>query len=148
MMHLIPGSMSSSTALDAEKKRMEIVAQNIANANTTSDADGEPYQRKLVKFETLMDQQNTTDPRSQGELGQSFVKGVRVAGIEEDKSPGHKIFNPAHPDANKDGFVEMPNVKVQREMVDLISSSRAYEANLSVVKTGREMARQALAIGR
>lgn len=126
---------------------MDIIAQNIANANTTKDVDGNPYKRKLVKFETIMDQANTTNPHSSN-LGQSFVKGVRIGGVVHDQNPGSRIYDPAHPHADADGYVKMPNVKVQREMVDLISSSRAYEANLSVVKTARGMARQALSIGR
>lgn len=126
---------------------MDIIAQNIANANTTKDIDGNPYRRKLVKFEAMLDKANTTNPH-ESNLGQTFVKGVRVAGVVQDNAPGAKIYEPSHPDADKDGFVKMPNVKVQREMVDLISSSRAYEANLSVVKTSRQMARQALQIGR
>ncbi len=146
-MHLIPGANSSSSALDAEKVRMDIIAQNIANANTTKDVDGNPYRRKLVKFETIMDQTNTTNPHD-GRLDQFFVKGVRVAGVVQDNNPGPKVLDPSHPDADKNGYVKMPNVKVQREMVDLISSSRAYEANLNVVKTSRQMARQALSIGR
>lgn len=148
MMNLIPGAHASSSALDAEKIRMDIIAQNIANANTTKDLDGNPYKRKLVKFETIMDQHNSTDPHASKLGGPGFVKGVRVAGIVQDNNPGPKVFNPSHPDADQDGYVKMPNVKVQREMVDLISSSRAYEANLSVVKTARQMARQALSIGR
>lgn len=147
MMNLIPGANASSSALDAEKIRMDIIAQNIANANTTKDVDGEPYKRKLVKFEAILDKANTTNPYQNG-VGQQFVKGVRLAGVVQDNNPGPKIFDPAHPDADADGYVKMPNVKVQREMVDLISSSRAYEANLSVVKTARQMSRQALAIGR
>ena len=140
-MQLIPGIRASADALDAEKIRMDIIAQNIANANTTKDLDGKPYRRKLVEFESVMHHATTHNP-------QGFVEGVRVRDIVQDDSPGPKIFNPAHPHADDEGYVRMPNVKVQREMVDLISSSRAYEANLSVIKTARSMARQALSIGR
>lgn len=138
MMHLIPGADASASALNAEKLRMDIIAQNIANANTTRDVDGEPYKRKLVMFETLLERT---------ERGRE-VQGVRVSGLMDDPTPGDAIYNPAHPHADENGMVHMPNVKVSREMVDLISTSRAYEANLSVVKTSRQMAAQALSIGR
>ena len=141
MMHLIPGAQASSDALGAEKIRLDVIAQNIANANTTKDLDGKPYRRKLVEFESVMHPATTANP-------QGFIEGVRVRDIVADGNPGPKHFDPAHPHADADGYVHMPNVKVQREMVDLISTSRAYEANLSVFKTARSMARQALAIGR
>ena len=141
MMELIPGIRPSSDALGAEKIRMDIIAQNIANANTTKDLDGEPYKRKLVEFESVLHHATSLNP-------DGYVEGVKIRDIVEDKNPGPKVFNPAHPHADTEGFVKMPNVQVQREMVDLISSSRAYEANLSVIKTARSMARQALSIGR
>jgi flagellar basal-body rod protein FlgC len=141
MMDLIPGVNASASALQAEKIRMDVIAQNIANANTTKDLDGKAYKRKLVEFEAMLQRVSPNDP-------QKAVSGVRVAGIVQDPNPGPLVYDPSHPHADKEGFVRMPNVKVHREMVDLISTSRAYEANLSVVKTSRQMARQALSIGR
>ena len=83
-----------------------------------------------------------------GYVDENLYQGVRVTDVFDDNTPGRMIYNPGHPHANEDGMVEMPNVDVSREMVDLISASRAYEANLSVVKTSRRMAQQAMAIGK
>jgi len=141
-MNLIPGIDTTAGALHAEKTRMDIIAQNIANANTTRDANGEVYKRKDVIFESYMVKATDSDGKTVN------VKNVRVADIVDDDTPGPKIFNPSHPHADAEGMVEMPNVKTSTEMVNLISASRAYEANLSVFKTSRAMARQALSIGR
>lgn len=143
-MNLMPGIGSTASALNAEKLRMNIIAQNIANAYTTKDADGEgAYRRKIVAFEAYLDKAN--GPQTDGT---ARLHSVRVATVTDDTKPGPMIYNPGHPDANADGMVEMPNVEVSREMVDMISSSRAYEANLQVARTARQLARQALAIGR
>jgi flagellar basal-body rod protein FlgC len=132
-MNLISGINLTSSALNAEKIRMEVVAENIANAQTTHDVNGQAYQRKVVSFESV--------------LGGSG-KGVRVGRVSTDPTPGEAVFNPTHPDANKDGMVQMPNVNVATEMVDLMNSSRAYEANLSVVRNAKQLASKALSIGK
>ena len=134
-MNFITGIQATSSALSAEKTRMDIVAQNIANANTTKDVDGQAYRRKVVTFETLL-----------GTGGAS--EGVRVGAISPDSTPGEKIYNPHHPHADKDGMVTMPNVNPAIEMVDLLSASRAYEANLAVARNARQMATKALSIGK
>lgn len=139
-MELLPGIASTQSALDAERVRMDVVAQNIANAQTTRDVDGKPYQRRIVTFETEL-------MRSEGIYGEP-MKGVRVSEIGRDETAGPQIYNPEHPHANEDGMVEMPNVQIAKEMVDLITASRAYEANLKVVSTSRHMANKALEIGR
>lgn len=133
-MNLLPGINSTASALNAEKVRMNIVAQNIANAQTTRDANGEVYRRKIVSFESALD----------SATGQT---SVRVGGVTNDTSPTHWLYNPGHPDANEDGMVEMPNVEVSREMVDMITASRSYEANLQMIRTARQMAKQVLSIG-
>ena len=135
-MNIIPSSNITSSGLNAERIRMEAVAENIANANTTRGADGNPYQRKMVTFEALV---NPITGESQG---------VRVAGLNRDQTPGPQVLNPAHPHADDNGMVSMPNVQLSTEMVDLVSSSRAYEANLAVMRNARNMANQALSIGR
>ncbi len=135
-MNFISGINATSSALDAEKLRMDIVAENIANAYTTRGLDGKVYQRKTVAFEALMNS------------GSERASGVRVAEIGADETPGEFIYNPTHPHANKEGMVQMPNVSVSTEMVDLLAASRAYEANLSVIRNARQMAAKALAIGR
>ena len=144
-LNLIPGVEATGSALNAEKIRLEVIAQNIANANTTQDSDGNVYQRKEVAFEEYI---KTPDRRIAGFVDENLYHGVKVTDVYNDQTPGQMIFNPAHPHANDDGMVEMPNVDVSREMIDLISASRAYEANLTVVKTSRRMAQQALSIGK
>ena len=137
-MNLIPGIQSTSSALTAEKLRLDMVAQNIANANTTQDVNGEVYKRKEVIFEADL---------KRAENG-TVYKGVKVVEIRDDNSPGKKVYRPGHPHADERGMVQMPNVEVTKEMVDLITASRSYEANLTVVRTARQMAQQALRIGR
>ena len=139
---LLPGISITADALNAEKIRMNLVAQNIANAFTTRGADGAVYQRKMVSFESFLERENGLS------RDMPQVRSVRVGGIYNDESPGKEIYNPDHPHANDQGMVTLPNVEISREMVDLIMSSRTYEANLSVIRTARQLARQALAIGR
>lgn len=137
-MNLISGIDLTSGALSAQKTRLDIVAQNIANAQTTRTPNGGPYQRQVVSFETEL--QRRTDGTA--------LQSVHVAGITPDRSAGQHIYNPQHPDADAQGFVTMPNVNLAFEMVDLISASRAYEANLSVAKNARNIALKALEIGK
>jgi flagellar basal-body rod protein FlgC len=138
-MNLISGVDVSAGALSAQKTRLDIVAQNIANAQTTRTASGLPYQRQIVSFEAEM--------IKRGGPG-APLQSVRVAAVAPDKTPGQQVYNPQHPDAGPDGTVVMPNVNLSYEMVDLITASRAYEANLSVVKNARQMAMKAIEIGK
>jgi flagellar basal-body rod protein FlgC len=140
-MNILPAIDITSDALAAEKIRLEVVGQNIANAQTTRGPNGLPYQRKVVSFETEL--RNVA-----GDIGGHRVEGLRVSSITNDPTPGPRVYNPGHPDADNSGMVQMPNVNLSREMVDLITASRAYEANLSVVRTARQMATRALQIGR
>lgn len=133
-MDFLSGIHATSSALKAERIRMDVVAQNIANANTTRDVDGQAYRRKVVSFESLLSPTGET--------------GVRVADVTTDDTPGERVHNPGHPHADKEGMVRMPNVSTSTEMVDLITASRAYEANLAVVRNARQMAVRALSIGR
>lgn len=137
-MNLIPGIDVTSGALAAQKMRLDIVAQNIANAQTTRTADGGAYKRQIVSFETELVKRT----------GGASLTTVRVGGITNDKTPGQQVYNPQHPDAGEDGLVTMPNVNLAYEMVDLITASRAYEANLSVVKNSRNLAMKTLEIGK
>lgn len=134
-MNFLTGIQATASALNAEKVRLDVVAQNIANAHTTRDTDGNAYQRKVVTFESLLSDK----------AGKS---GVKVGQITGDPSKGELIYSPQHPHANADGFVQMPNVNVAMEMVDMLSASRAYEANLAVARNARQMAAKALTIGR
>lgn len=140
MIQTLTGIDSSASALAAERVRMEVITQNIANANTTRGIDGKPFQRQHVVFENVLNHAqngNGTGPTS-----------VHVARIEKEKGPPRLIFNPGHPDANDDGMVAVPNIDIHREMADLIIASRAFEANLAVVKNARAMALQTLSIGK
>lgn len=137
-MNLIPGIDVTSGALAAQKMRLDIVAQNIANAQTTRSTEGGPYRRQIVTFETELVKRT----------GGASLTTVRVGGITNDKTPGQQVYNPQHPDAAADGLVTMPNVNLAYEMVDLITASRAYEANLSVVKNSRNLALKTLEIGK
>ncbi|MGF1483007.1 MAG: flagellar basal body rod protein FlgC [Opitutales bacterium] len=138
-MNLLPGISPSVQALDAERVRMDLIAQNIANAHTTRGPDGEVYQRKLAVFESFM------DPEMRGAQDR-MLRGVRLAGVMDDPAQGERVYNPGHPHADPNGMVSMPNVKMAREMVDLITSQRGYQANLEAVRAAREMARHALQI--
>lgn len=133
-MDLIPGIQASASALQAHQTHLEAIAQNLANAQTTQTADGNPYQRQVVSFASFLDGQGN--------------QSVRVSGIQNDTSPGTTVHNPGHPHAGPDGMLRMPNVSASVEMVDMISASRAYEANLTAAKTARQMAERALEIGR
>lgn len=139
-MNLIAGIDISAGALNATKTRLDIVAQNIANAQTTRTPNGGAYQRKIVSFDTELIRRVTA--------GGPALQSVKVGTISNDHTPGQQVFNPQHPDAGSDGLVTMPNVNLSFEMVDLITASRAYEANLSVVKNARQMAMRALEIGK
>lgn len=135
-MNFITGIHATSSALNAEQVRLDVVSQNIANAYTTKDVDGAAYKRRSVAFETMLGGAQKTE------------RGVRVASVNADQTEGDTVFSPGHPHANKDGMVRMPNVKLATEMVDLMSASRAYEANLSVARNARALAMKALSIGK
>ncbi len=128
----------SGSGLTAERLRMDVISSNIANAETTRTQRGGPYRRQQVVFTPLTDR---TDP-SPGR------QGVRVSSIIESQDPPRIVFEPDHPDADSDGNVAYPNVDVSTEMVDLLSASRAYEANVTVLNAAKAMAQRALAIGR
>jgi len=136
--HLFAGARISSSGMSAERQRMEIVANNIANANATRSLDGGPYRRQQLVFATTLDEMGR-DP-SVGGLG-----GVQVVGQESDMSELPVVYNPGHPDADPEtGLVMMPNVKLPNEMVDLITASRSYEANLKALTSFKQMVEQTL----
>lgn len=141
MINLLNGIESTSAALHAEKIRMEVVGGNIANANVTRGPDGLPYQRKQVVFESVLKQAEAA--------GAANIPSLHVARIETDSRPPQMIHDPGHPDADPNtGMRPLPNINVFEEMADYMIASRAYEANLSVVKTARSLAMQTLAIGK
>lgn len=136
----------SASALTAERLRMDIISKNIANANVTRTANGGPYRRQMVVFEA-----NENRPFSEylNEASKEKVSGgVKVSGIVEDTTAFREAYDPAHPDADAKGYVKMPNVDVMQEMVDMITATRAYEANVTAINNTKSMALKALEIGR
>ena len=141
MIQLLSGIKSATAALAAERLRLDVVGQNIANAQTTHGPDGKPYRRQMVSFESFMDR---SDP---GPNGQG-TPSVRISKVEPDTKPPRTIYMPGHPDADPQGMVSMPDINIHEEMADMIAASRAYEANLAVVKSARTLALQDLSIGK
>ena len=136
---LFAATSISSSGLTAERYRMEVIANNLANANTTRSANGGPFRRQDVVFAEALGK--ATQPGAVPDL-----RGVRVVDLVEDQSPLIPVYQPGHPDANAEGMVLMPNVQLPIEMVNLITASRAYEANLKAAQTFRTMNEQALSL--
>lgn len=136
----------SASGLDAQTKRMNSISSNIANAETTRTAEGGPYRRK----DPVMAAQ--TDRESFGEILQTeldeHAQGVQVVDVVQDTRPPRMVYNPAHPDANAEGYVAMPNVNTVEEMANMISAQRSYEANVTALNAAKSMAAKALEIGR
>ncbi len=136
---------AAASGLTAERLRMDVISNNIANVNTTRTAAGGAYRRQMVVFAP---RENTTSFAQVLSEQMDAGNGVRVVGIEKDNSPTRKVYDPAHPDANKEGYVEMPNINIVNEMVDMITATRSYEANVTVVNAAKSMALKALEIGK
>jgi flagellar basal-body rod protein FlgC len=120
----------SASGLTANREWMDVIASNIANAETTRTPEGGVYKRKDVVFETYISSDDPDLSRGQG---------VRVGAIVEDPTPPRLVFNPGHPDARPDGYVEMPNVSPVTEMVDMMVATRAYEANATAIDSAKAM---------
>lgn len=135
----------SASGLTAQRFRMDVISENIANMDTTRTENGEPYRRRVTVFE-----QQSGDSFSSylSSAATGAAGGVRVAGVVEDPSPLKLEYDPDNPDANEEGYVQKPNVEVVTEMVDMISASRAYEANVTALNASKEMYMKALEIGR
>ena len=142
MIPLLSGIESTASALDAERIRMDVISENIANVNTTKGLNGKPYQRQQVVFESVLSAQQASAS------GGSTPQTTQVVRIAKDTRPPRLVYNPSHPDANAQGMVALPNINIHEEMVDMIASSRSYEANLAVVKNARTMAMEDLSIGK
>ncbi|WP_339227703.1 flagellar basal body rod protein FlgC [Oceanobacillus sp. FSL K6-2867] len=141
---------TSASALTAQRLRMDVVSSNIANAQSTravinENGEFEPYQRKMTVLEARDNRFTTMLQHASGGTNHS---GVRVAAIVEDEEPFKLVYNPVHPDANEAGYVEMPNVDPLQEMVDLMSSTRSYEANVTALNASKGMLMKALEIGK
>jgi len=132
----------SATGLTAERLRMDVTAENLANAQTTRGADGQPYRRKEVVLAEVQSGgfgAQLAKAVGAGSASGSQPGGVEVAGITQDQTPGKLVYDPGHPDADAKGYVRMPNVDTVAEMVDLISASRAYEANVTAMNSAKQM---------
>jgi len=127
---------------------MDTISQNIANANTTRTKDGTPYRRRLVVFQERSQGIPFSQYLSASSRERYIGKGVKVSAIVEDSSPFKRVYDPGHPDADQEGYVEMPNVDTVTEMVNMISATRAYEANVTSINTTKSMAMKALEIGK
>jgi flagellar basal-body rod protein FlgC len=155
----------SATGLRAQRTRMDVIAENVANVSTTRAEGGGPYKRKLVVLGAREDARVGEAPIPSSTLplaspgGESFAggllsspspedTGVVVEAIREDETEGPRILDPGHPDADAEGFVRYPNVELAVELLTLQSAARAYEANLAVLRTAQEAARETLRIGR
>ncbi len=124
----------SASGLSAQRIRMNVIAANIANVQTTRTPQGGPYRRKEVVFANVLG-----DVEAEG-------RGVKVTGIFPDSSPFKSIYNPGHPDANSQGYVKIPNIDIVTEMIDMISATRSYEANVTAFKSAQGMILKALEI--
>ena len=162
---------TSASGLTAQRMRMDIISQNIANATTTQTAEGGPYRRQAVIFEPVPNQNfadqldqalernqlsegrqsfarvNDIVERAQGGGSGSTPGGVRVSHIATDPSDGPLVYDPGHPHADEDGYVRLPNVNIIYEMVNMMSASRSYEANMTAITTTRAMIQRTLDIG-
>ncbi len=125
----------SASGLSAERLRMDTITSNITNATTTRGEDGKPYVRKIALFQENLDEAKE-------------LNGVKAVGIVEDESPLRRVYDPSHPDSDKDGYVTMPNVNLLNEMADMIASSRAYEANVDTLNATKSMFTKSLELGR
>jgi flagellar basal-body rod protein FlgC len=133
---------ASASALDVQRTRIEVAVSNMANAESTRGADGQPYRRRdVVLSSTPMDSFDAA-------LGRADAVGVQVVDIIEDETPFRQRYEPSHPDADAQGFVSMPNVDVPEEMVDMVGAARAYQANLAAISLIRDTIQRALDLGK
>lgn len=152
-MSLFDALTTSASGMTAERLRMEVGADNLANANSTRTEEGGPYRRKVVTLEPRGDEGISFPDVGADELigesgnaGTETGDGVRVTGIVEAEGEPRRVYKPNHPDSNEEGYVMMPNIEPVKEMVDMMSASRAYEANVSAIQSTKNMFNQGLQI--
>jgi flagellar basal-body rod protein FlgC len=136
----------SSSAMSAERKRMNLISGNLANANTTRTVEGGPYKRKDAVF--TASPMNPSFADTMNRITSTPPGGVEVSQIIEDTSPPRLVYDPSHPDANAQGYVAMPNINSIEEMTDMITASRAYEANVTAAQVAKSMALKTLDLGK
>ena len=138
----------NASGLTAQRYRMDVISENVANASTTRTADGTPYRRKVVTFVQKGEGQNFSKVLGKVTHGYSG-QGVRVEAVSEDNvTPMNMVYDPSHPDADENGYVTYPNVNIITEMTNLIDASRAYEANSTAFNASKSMALQGLELGK
>ncbi|HDZ23927.1 MAG TPA: flagellar basal body rod protein FlgC [Desulfobacteraceae bacterium] len=142
-MGLIKAIDIAASGMAAQRTRVNVISMNLANANTTRTASGGPYRRKTVVFQTNSVHESFEEAMKNAESGQE-VYGVKVKGIVPVSGEFKKVFDPSHPDADKQGYVYLPNVNLVQEMVSLLNANRGYEANAAAVRTAKGMALRAL----
>ena len=144
----------NASGMTAERYRMDIISENVANANTTRTADGNPYRRKVVSFEEKSERSESSFSHIFGKtvhnhrFAQTVGTGVKVSGVYEDYvTEMNMAYDPSHPDADENGYVTYPNVNIITEMTNMIDASRAYEANATAFNASKSMAQRGLEIG-
>ena len=147
-MGMFTGIDASASGLTAERLRMDVISNNIANANTTRTEQGGAYHRRYVVFMPREKELKSFEQMLKQAVGyrKSSGEGVRAVAIAEDREQGPLVYDPTHPDANEEGYVEKPNVNIVAEMVDMITAQRAYEANSTAINAAKSMAMKALDI--
>ena len=139
----------SGSGLTAQRYRMDVIAENVANANTTRTEDGSVYRRKVVTFEEKGVRDSDSFSHVLNSVSKNYAgKGVKVSGVYEDYSTEmNMVYDPSNPDADENGYVTYPNVNIITEMTNLIDASRSYEANATALNASKSMAQQGLEIG-
>lgn len=132
------------SALSAHRLRMDIITQNIANAETTRTENGKPYTRQMVVMQEKVSFNNVLKDKMES----AKYEGVKVTEVLKDDAPYRQVYDPTHPDADENGYVMMPNVDTTKEMIDLMAATRTYEANVTAVNAVKAMALKALSIGK
>ncbi|HEX2964672.1 MAG TPA: flagellar basal body rod protein FlgC [Syntrophorhabdaceae bacterium] len=125
----------SASGLKAQRARMEVIAGNLSNVHTTRTEEGGPYKKKEVVFVSS----DVSDEKEFGSLFSKKIEGVRIESVRESEKELEKVFDPNHPDADQEGYVMFPNVNLMEEMTDMVAATRAYEANVNVMNTTKEM---------
>lgn len=138
----------NASGMTAERFRMDIISQNVANANTTRTEDGTPYRRKIVTFQEKSQDINSFGTIFKKARGMDTGDGVKVSGVYDDKSDLTMVYDPSHPDADEDGYVYYPNVNIVTEMTNMIDAERAYQANATAFDASKSIAMKGLDIGK
>lgn len=138
---------TSASALTAQRLRMDVISQNMANVDTTRTENGGPYKRKVVLFQEIGSKASFAQYLGKA-MDSDVGQGVRVTRIVNDETPGSRVYDPSHPDADENGYVTNSNVNVVEEMVNMISANRSYEANITAINTTKSMIAKTLEIGK